>query len=529
MSIVVKQLAHIHPNREYLFKDLNFAVAKGQKISLIGPNGAGKSTLLQLIMGHMAPAFGEITIAGQAYYVPQHFGQYADFTVAKALGIELKLLALEAITNGDAAVDHFSALDDDWNIEERAQAALESWHIGHVKLAQHMSTLSGGEKTKVFLSGIAIHHPGIVFLDEPSNHLDVEGRLQLYQLIQTAKMTMVVVSHDRTLLNLLDLTYELNRNGVIVYGGNYDFYQEQKREKLNALMAQAAHQQKDLRQAKQLAQEAAERKQKENARGQKKQAKKGMPRIVMGLMKNAAEQSSSKLQHVHAEKIEGIAGQLTEIRNQLPGQSILRMAFDQINLHPGKVLVNATHLNFKYHDINLWKEPLSFQIRSGDRIALTGRNGSGKTTLLKLILGEIKPMEGQLSIADYAYLYIDQEYELLNNNLSVFEQTVAFNKQNLPEHRLKTLLHQFLFNREMWDKKCGQLSGGEKMKLVFCCLMISNQAPDLIVLDEPTNNLDIPSVEMIRDAIRDFEGTLIVIAHDAHFINEIGIDKQIRL
>ena len=529
MSIVVKQLAYIHPNREYLFQDLDFSVAKGQKLSLIGPNGAGKSTLLQLIAGQMNLAGGEITTTAAPYYVPQHFGQYDDFTVAKALGIEAKLLALEAITNGDASAIHFSVLDDDWTIEEKARAVLETWHIGHLHLTQQMSTLSGGEKTKVFLAGIEIHQSEIVLLDEPSNHLDADGRLQLYEWIQSAKMTLLVVSHDRTLLNLLNLTYELNRNGMVIYGGNYDFYQEQKCEKVNALMAQAAHQQKDLRQAKQLAQEAAERKQKENARGQKKQAKKGMPRIMMGLMKNGAEQSSSKLQDVHAEKIKGIAGQLTEIRQQLSGQSILRMTFDPGNLHPGKVLVTAVQLNFKYQQTNLWKEALNFQIRSGERIALTGSNGTGKTTLLKIILGKIKPTEGQLSAAGFEHLYIDQEYELLNNNLTVFEQTVEFNKQHLPEYRLKTLLHQFLFDAEMWNKKCGQLSGGEKMKLIFCCLMISNQAPDLIILDEPTNNLDIQSLEMIRDAIRDFTGTLIVITHDARFIDEIGVERLIKL
>jgi ATPase subunit of ABC transporter with duplicated ATPase domains len=529
MSIVVKQLVYMHPNREYLFKDLNFSVARGQKLSLIGPNGSGKSTLLELIAGKMSPASGEITTAAQPYYVPQHFGQYDDFTVARALGIELKLLALEAIINGDAAIEHFSTLDDDWNVEERALAALDHWNIGHLQLTQCMRTLSGGEKTKVFLSGIGIHHPEIILLDEPSNHLDVNGRLQLYELLQTTKMTILIVSHDRFLLNLLNLTYELSKNGMAIYGGNYDFYQEQKQEKIGALTAQEAHQQKDLRQAKLLAQEAAERKQKENARGQKKQAKKGMPRIMMGLMKNGAERSSSKLQDVHADKIKGIAGQLAETRQQLVTQSLLKMSFDQSNLHSGKVLITAAQLNFKYQDDNLWKTALNFQIRSGERIALLGCNGAGKTTLLKLILGKIKPTAGQLSVADFDYLYIDQEYELLDNNLTLVEQTVEFNKQHLPEHKLKTLLHQFLFNREMWDKKCGTLSGGEKMKLVFCCLMISNQAPDLIILDEPTNNLDIQSMEMIRDAIKDFKGTLIVIAHDAHFLDEIGVDRQIDL
>jgi ATPase subunit of ABC transporter with duplicated ATPase domains len=172
---------------------------------------------------------------------------------------------------------------------------------------------------------------------------------------------------------------------------------------------------------------------------------------------------------------------------------------------------------------------LNFQIKSGERIAIAGRNGSGKTTLLKLIMGNIKPSEGVLTVADFKHLYIDQEYSLLNNGSTVFEQVQEFNSQHLPEHRLKTLLHQFLFKMDMWDKTCGQLSGGEKIKLIFCCLMVSNSSPELIVLDEPTNNLDVQSLEVITSAIKGYKGTLLVISHDEYFINEIGVNERIEL
>lgn len=529
MSIVVKQISYIHPNREYLFNDLNFSISNGEKISLIGANGTGKSTLLEIIAGQIQASSGDVSSKDKPFYVPQHFGQYDDLTVAQSLGIDQKLEALQAILSGDGSLSNFSKLNDDWNIEERALSALELWNIQHIKLSQPMHTLSGGEKTKVFLSGIEIHTPSIILFDEPSNHLDVESRKQLHHLIETRKATMIVVSHDRNLLNLLDLTYELNQKGIDVYGGNYEFYRSQKREALMALEAKVDHKEKALRQAKQIAREAAERKQKENSRGNNKQIKKGVARIMMNTIRNKAEQSTSKLQDVHSDKVNGILQNLQQIKQQLPELKELKMAFDNANLHVGKILITAQNVNFSYNSKRLWKDPLNFQVRSGDRISISGRNGVGKTTLLKLMMGRLKPSEGLLTTADFKHLYIDQEYSALDNGLTVFEQVQEFNTSHLPEHRLKTLLHQFLFKIDMWDKMCGQLSGGEKIKLIFCCLLVSNNSPELIILDEPTNNLDIQSLEVVTSAIKDYKGTLLVISHDEYFINEIGIDRELRL
>jgi ATPase subunit of ABC transporter with duplicated ATPase domains len=529
MSIVVKQLSYIHSNREYLFQDLNFSVAQGHKVALVGPNGAGKSTLMYLIAGKIFPASGEIAAQDKPYVVPQHFGQYDQMTVAEALGIDQKIMALHSILNGDAAAEYFSTLDDDWGIEESAFAALGLWDLPDISLSQKLAQFSGGEKTRIFLAGIAIHKPALILMDEPSNHLDKSGREQLYHLIQSVRATIIVVSHDRTLLNLLDSTYELSKTGMTLYGGNYEFYKTQKELQLHSLAMQAEHQEKDLRKARELARSAAERKQKENARGHKKQVKKGMPKIVLDMMKNAAEQSTAKLQDVHNDKIKGITENLQQIKQQLPETTALQLTFDDAALHSGKMLIEATQLNFSYLDGNLWPDPLNFKIRSGDRISITGVNGSGKTTLIELILGKLEPTTGSLDKANFQYLYVDQEYAMIVGTLTVFEQVQEFNLQHLPEHRLKTLLHQFLFGKDMWDKKCLQLSGGEKMKLIFCCLLISNHAPDMIILDEPTNNLDIGSLEIVTNAIRSYQGTLLLISHDQYFMKETGIDQIIEL
>jgi ATPase subunit of ABC transporter with duplicated ATPase domains len=529
MSIILKQISYIHPDRESLFQNISFSVSEGQKAALIGSNGTGKSTLLRIIAGDLHSACGEIICSESPYYVPQHFGQYDELTVAEALRIDQKIEALRHILAGNVSAEHFALLGDDWDIEERAMTALAKWNLNHIKLSQQMRELSGGEKTKVFLSGIYIHNPLVILLDEPSNHLDKASRNRLYDLIQNTKATMLVVSHDRTLLNLLDLMYELSADAVDVYGGNYEFYKAQKEEKMTALQSQLEEKQKELRKAKSIAREVAEKKQRMDARGKKKAVSEGIPRIMMNTIRNKAESSASRLKDVHADKMEGLVSDMKQIRRQLPDKKDLKMDFGDTGLHTGKILVTATEINFGYSDKMLWQAPLDFQVRSGDRIVVSGDNGTGKTTLLKLIFGTLEPKAGTIIRADFRYLYIDQDYSLIDNKLTVFEQTRLFNSRKLSDDELRVLLHRFLFTYDMWDKTCDKLSGGEKMRLIFCCMQVDDNAPDMFILDEPTNNLDIQSLEIVTSTIRDYKGTLLVISHDTYFIEEVGVDKEIVL
>ena len=392
-----------------------------------------------------------------------------------------------------------------------------------------MSSLSGGEKTKVFLAGIQVHSPGVILLDEPTNHLDRGSREKLYDLICRGSATVLVVSHDRILLNLLSTMLELERKGIVLYGGNYDFYKEQKEIHLNALREQVEEKQKELRLAKKIAKDAAERQQKREVRGEKQSLKKGIPRIMMNTLKNKAEKCTSHLRDVHEGKIDAISMTLSESRAALPGVEQMKVDFNPSQLHEGKTLVTARGVNFSYGMELLWEQALCFEIKSGERVGLDGKNGSGKTTLLKLLLGQLEPTEGVLSRVDFKYVYVDQECSLLRDNLTVYEQAECFNEQNIPEYELKMRLNRFLFPREVWDKPCCKLSGGERMRLVLCCLMIGNNTPDVFVLDEPTNNLDILNIEIITSTIKDYRGTVIAVSHDRSFMNEIGVSRYIEV
>ena len=542
MSISIQQISYIHPDKEVLFSDLNFAISKGQKLGLVGNNGCGKSTLLQIIAGQLSPSSGVIVRPDDLYYIPQHFGQYDSLTIAQALQIERKQQALHAILAGDVSNENFTILNDDWNIEERSIAALDLWGLGQFTLSYPMNLLSGGEKTRVFLAGMDIHHPSVILMDEPTNHLDSSGRQRLYDWVEKYRSTLLVVSHDRTLLNLLPEICELKKHQINYYGGNYEFYKEQTLMQ-EALQQRIEEKEKALGIARKVARETAERRDKQNVRGEKSNIRKGVPRIVLNALQGKSEKSTSKLTGVHQEKAEKLTNERNQLRGSLSPTAALKTDFNSSSLHTGKILVTAKEINFSYHsnsinnDIQensiskqqLWQAPVSFQLKSGDRLRIEGANGSGKTTLLKLITGQLQPQEGTLTRTDFSYVYLNQEYSIIDDRNSILEQAYAFNSRNLPEHEIKIILNRYLFPASEWDKSCRKLSGGEKMRLAFCCLMISNNTPDMFILDEPTNNLDIQSIEIITATIKNYAGTVIAISHDNYFIQEIGVEQCILL
>lgn len=526
--LILQNIAYAHPNKDALFTNINLVVNRYNKIALIGNNGIGKSTLLKIIAGDLQPSAGSVKADSLPYYVPQHFGQYNELTIAEALKVADKLYALKSILSGKVTETNLDLLNDDWGIEERCNEALSQWGLHNADLFQKMGTLSGGQKTKVFLSGITIHQPQLVLLDEPTNHLDISSRAILYDYIHTSTDTFIVVSHDRRLLNMLTTVGVLDKQGITTYGGNYDFYVDQKALELNALHEDLKSREKALRKAKEIERESLERQQKLDARGRKKQVKAGVPTIALNTLRNNAEKSTARTKDVHAEKVGSISTEIKELRGELPGKDKIKIGFENSNLHRGKTLITAKEINYGYVDL-LWQEPLNIQIMSGQRIAIKGVNGSGKTTLVKILLGQLQPLSGSMQRTVGNSIYIDQDYSLINNQLTIYEQAQQFNTDNLPEHEVKSRLTHFLFTRAGWDKPCVALSGGEKMRLILCCLTITRQAPDIIILDEPTNNMDIQNIEILINAINEYNGTLIVVSHDSSFLEEINITAEIVL
>jgi len=530
MSIIINDISYHYPNQQILLEHISFSVFSNKKISIIGNNGTGKSTLLKLIAGDFISSSGTILCSSHPYYIPQHIG-ITNKSVSEALMVGEKINALHHIYNGSSEQIHYDQLAEDWDIESRCISALDFWELTNINLTSPMDSLSGGEKSKVFLAGLFIHKPDIILLDEPTNHLDESGREKLYDYITSCKATMIIVSHDITLLNLLDTTYELSEKGIKVYGGNYSFYKEQKEIEEQALTQQINSEEASIRLARKKTQETYERQEKRTSQGKHNKEKGGIARIVINARGNSAEKSSARLKEKHEGIIYAKQQNLLELRKKQQIKSELKIDFGNAQLHKGKLLVKAINVNFEYIDTRpIWENSLpNIEIRSGERIHITGNNGTGKTTLIKLLIGKLSPTKGKIEKVEFSYVYLDQQYSLINKNATVLELAHEYNFSNLQEHEIRLRLNRFLFPKETWDKNCRTLSGGERMRLYLCCLMISNHIPDMFILDEPTNNLDISSLSIFTDTIKDYKGTLLVISHDQYFINKIGITRSIEL
>ncbi len=575
MSIILSGISFHYANQQPLFKSVNLSVATGRKVSVIGNNGTGKSTLLKLIAGELTPSSGSIRCASTPYYIPQQIG-ITGISVSQALNVSDKIEALHAIYEGSEKYEYYDILADDWDIESRCRTALDDWGLPNVELNTPIDSLSGGEKTKLFLAGIDIHHPAIILLDEPTNHLDYSSLRNLYEFIRNSKSTLIIVSHDVTLLNLLEDTYELSPKGLKLYGGNYDFYKIQKDVEEQALKQQIDAERINLKLVRKKAKEMNERQEKRARQGEKN--KYQIPPIMRQLLKNNGEKTSTRLKEKHTKIVCQSRQKLTELIEKQNVACELKLDFENALLHNGKVLISARRINFKYStrallqenslDIEkrneehsylkednttvgnitsqseerihskedsvtakgfLWKNPLDMEIRSGERIHLKGDNGSGKTTLLKLFIGELLPSTGEITKADFSFVYLDQEYSKVRTSQTLLELAQMYNHRSLPDHELKLRLHRALFPKEMWDKPCHILSGGERMRLYLCCLMISNQIPDVFILDEPTNNLDLLSLQILTSTIKNYRGTVLIVSHDQRFIEEIGITRVIEL
>jgi len=527
--VILQNISYQHPNKDLLFENLNLTIQNQSKSALIGNNGVGKSTLLKIIGGQIQQTTGQLSVQAEPYFIPQQFGQYNHLTIAQALQVENKLTAFKEILAGNVTEENLNVLLDDWTIEERCESALNQWKLSDLDLDQQLDSLSGGQKTKVFLAGISIHQPELILMDEPTNHLDLESRQLLYDFVQNTTSSLLIVSHDRKLLNLLDTIWELTRTGIRVYGGNYAFYAEQKEIEQQALQNELKNAEKSLKKAREKERETLERQQKLDSRGKQKQDKAGVARIMMNTLKNNAEKSTARIKGIHSDKIDDISNELQQVRSKLPGFDQIQFGFEHSSLHHGKILFQAENVNVKYGETELWENPLTIQIISGERISIQGPNGSGKTSLLKLILGDLDSGNGLIQRSVNSIVSIDQDYSLIDDKKTVYEQAQAFNSTSLLEHEVKIRLNHFLFHKESWNKSCRSLSGGERMRLLLCCLTISNKAPELLILDEPTNNLDIQNSAILTNAINHYHGTIIVVSHDEFFLEQIQIDRTINL
>ncbi|MFH8448238.1 ABC-F family ATP-binding cassette domain-containing protein [Streptomyces fungicidicus] len=517
-SITCTSLAFTWPDGTAVFEGLDVAFGPG-RTGLVGVNGSGKSTLLKLIAGALRPADGSVRVAGEVGHLPQTVTLDTALRVDEALGIAARRAALHAIESGDVAEEHFETVGDDWDVEERALATLGELGLGHIGLDRTVGEVSGGESVLLRLAALLLRRPDVLLLDEPTNNLDLYARRRLYAAVENWPGVMVVVSHDRELLELVDQIADLRSGEVTWYGGNFSAYEEALAVEQEAAERMVRVAEADFRKQKRELADAQVKLARRKRYGQKMFEQKREPKIVMGARKRAAQESAGKHRIMHEERLAEARGRLDDAVEAVRDDDEIRVDLPYTAVPPGRDVLTLMDLELAYGA----RVKGGFDLRGPERVALIGRNGAGKTTLLRTIAGELEPVSGGAT-AHVPLRFLPQRLDVLDGELSVAENVARF-APGATNNRVRARLARFLFRGARADQKAATLSGGERFRAALAALMLAEPAPQLLMLDEPTNNLDMASVRQLTTALESYEGALIVASHDLPFLESLGITR----
>ncbi|MFE3850039.1 ABC-F family ATP-binding cassette domain-containing protein [Streptomyces griseorubiginosus] len=521
-SITCTSLAFAWPDGTALFEGMDIAFGPG-RTGLVGVNGSGKSTLLKLIAGELTPADGTVRVAGEVGYLPQNVTLDTRLKVDEALGIAARRVALHAIEAGDVAEEHFETVGDDWDVEERALATLGELGLGHIGLDRTIGEVSGGESVLLRLAALLLRRPDVLLLDEPTNNLDLYARRRLYAAVASWPGVMVVVSHDRELLDLVDQIADLRAGEVTWYGGNYAAYEEALAVEQEAAERMVRVAESDFRKQKRELADAQVKLARRKRYGQKMFEQKREPKIVMGARKRSAQESAGKHRIMHEERLSEAKDRLDEAVEAVRDDDEIRVDLPYTAVPPGRTVLTLMDLELAYGARVMG----GFDLRGPERVALIGRNGAGKTTLLRTIAGELEAVSGEAT-AHVPLRFLPQRLDVLDGELSVAENVARF-APGATNNRVRARLARFLFRGARADQPASTLSGGERFRAALAALMLAEPAPQLLMLDEPTNNLDMASVRQLTTALESYEGALVVASHDLPFLESLGITRWLML
>ncbi|MDF0374521.1 ATP-binding cassette domain-containing protein [Streptomyces sp. KA12] len=520
--ILCSSLSFAWPDGSEVFDGFQLTVSGG-RTGLIGLNGCGKSTLLRLIAGELDPTDGHIRTAGDIGYLPQDITLDTALRVDQVLGVATARAALLAIEAGDADEAHFAAVGDDWDVEERARAVLDQLGMSAVGLDRTVGELSGGECVLLRLAALLLARPSVLLLDEPTNNLDLYARRRLYDAVDAWAGVLVVVSHDRELLERVDRIADLRDGSVTWYGGPLSAYEEALAVEQEAAERMVRVAEADVRrQGRELA-DAQVKLSRRKRYGQKMWDTKREPKAVMGQRKQTAQESAGKHRIMHTERLADAEGRLDEAVEAVRDDEAIRIELPHTRVHPGRGVLVLRDLELA-HGARLRGE---WDLRGPERIALIGRNGAGKTTLLRTIAGELEPVSGD-AVAQVPTGFLPQRLDVLDDTLSLVGN-VARVAPGTTDNGIRARLAHFLFKGGRADRPAGTLSGGERLRATLAALLLADPAPQLLMLDEPTNSLDLSGVHRLASALAAYEGALIVASHDLPFLESLGITRWLLL
>ncbi|MFJ6424531.1 ABC-F family ATP-binding cassette domain-containing protein [Streptomyces hydrogenans] len=527
-TVVCSDLSFSWPDDTPVFHELSFSLGGGST-GLVAPNGSGKSTLLKLIAGELRPTAGSVTVGGSLGYLPQSLPLTGDLTVGDVLGVADVIRALDAVESGDVSEEHFTTIGDDWDIEERTRAQLDRLGLGGLALDRTLSTLSGGQVVSLGLAAQLLKRPDVLLLDEPTNNLDQEARHQLYDALSDFDGLLLVVAHDRALLDRMDGIAELGASRLRLYGGNFSAYEEAVRGEQEVAEKNVRNAEQELKREKRELQQARERADRRASNAARNLKSAGLPRIFAGNMKRGAQESAGRAGQTHANRVGEAQARLDEAGRALRDEQRLVLDLPDTQVPAGRNLFLGEGMQVRHDGREVFAEGgVDLSVRGPERIALTGPNGSGKTTLMRLVTGELVPDAGEVKRGDGRVAYLSQRLDLLDLDRTVAENFAAFAPER-PEAERMNLLARFLFRGARAHLPVGVLSGGERLRATLACVLCAEPAPQLLLLDEPTNNLDLVSAGQLESALNSYRGAFVVVSHDERFLAEIGVNRLLRL
>ncbi|MFD3993914.1 ABC-F family ATP-binding cassette domain-containing protein [Streptomyces sp. NPDC058583] len=520
--ITCTSLSFSWPDGTEVVDDFRLTVGPG-RTGLVGLNGSGKSTLLKLIAGELTPASGTVRVTGELGYLPQNLVLDTSRRVDEILDIDAKRAALHAIEAGDAAEEHFTALADDWDVEERARATLDQLGLGAVGLDRTVGEVSGGESVLLRLAALLLARPDVLLLDEPTNNLDLHARARLYEAVENWSGVLVVVSHDRELLERVDQIADLRDGAVTWYGGAYSDYEAALAAEQDAAERMVRVAEADVQRQKRELSDSQMKLARRKRYGQKSFENKVVPKIVANNRRSEAQVSAGKHKALHTERLSEARERLDAAVEAVRDDDEIRVELPRTSVPPGREVLFLRSLELRYGA----RVAGEFELRGPERIALVGRNGAGKTTLLRTIAGELEPVSGETE-ARVPLRFLPQRLDVLDDGLSVVENVARF-APTATGNAIRARLARFLFRGARADQPVGTLSGGERFRATLAALLLAEPAPQLLMLDEPTNNLDMASVRKLTAALDAYEGALIVASHDVTFLESLGITRWLLL
>lgn len=519
-AITLNDLSFSWPDGSVVLSNVSASFSTG-RTGLIGANGTGKSTLLRIIAGELTPSSGQVITTSEVDYLPQRLATDAATTVADVLGVRPQLDALRAIESGDVDTAHFDAVGNDWDIEAQADDALSIIGLGSRDLDRPIAQVSGGEAMLVAIAGLRRRRSTITLLDEPTNNLDRKARRRLRDMISTWPGTLVIVSHDTALLELMDDTAELYQGAISLFGGPFSAF----RAHLETEQA-AAHQaertaEHALKLEKRQRIEAETKIARSASAGKKAVLERSMSKLLLGQRKFNA--SNGKLRAGHDSDIRAAQERVDAAAARVRDDDTIRVDLPDPQLAPRRRVAELRGTD------------RTFTVVGPERIAVDGANGVGKSTLLKELVGHFHP-DAHPSASGRAHTtlfvervgYLPQGVDALDESSSALENVLAVATSSSPGE-VRNRLARFLLRGDTVHRPVSSLSGGERFRVAIASLLLADPAPQLLVLDEPTNNLDLTSIEQLESALRSFRGALLVVSHDESFLSRLQLTLAVEL